>query len=137
MKGFAETPGDGVDEGSDLSEIAGLVGEFGEELFSGVGLAEETLINPLLETFGESESECEEDGEDGEDADYVDVSLVARMLEEIFERKRQPNAKKESQNVNRLAGEGVFRALTDENANVDGAMDDDDVGKGQGERARG
>ena len=64
MEGFAEAFGDGADEWSDFGEVAGLVRELGEKLLGGVGLAEEALIDLLLETRGEPESEDEEDDDD-------------------------------------------------------------------------
>ena len=136
VEGIAETLCDGFDERSDLGKVAGLVGEFGEELLGGVGFAEEALVDLLLETLGESEAEDEEDDEDAEDADDVDVALMARVSHEVDHREGQPDGEKDSQNVERLAREGVARALTDENANVDGAVDDDDVGEGQGKEQK-
>ena len=63
---------------SDFSEVAGLVGEFRENLFSGVSLTEEALIDPLLEAFGEDKAEGEETSEYAEHADDVDVALLVR-----------------------------------------------------------
>jgi len=136
VEGIAETLCDGFDERSDLGKVAGLVGEFGEELLGGVGFAEEALIDRLLEAFGEPESEGKEDGEDAEDANNIDVALMAGVREEILEAECQPNAEEESENVDRLASESVFRALTNEDAEVDGSMDDDDIGEGDGKEQK-
>ena len=40
VEGGADALGDGVEEWSDFGEGAGFVGDLGEELFGGVGLAE-------------------------------------------------------------------------------------------------
>ncbi len=61
VEGRADAVGDGGEEWVDLGEGAGFVGELGEELLGGVGLAEETLVDFLLEAFGEDEAEGEEE----------------------------------------------------------------------------
>ena len=54
------------------------------------------------------------------------------MLEKFLEREGEPDGEKDPDNVDGLAGESVARALPDEEANVDGTVDDDDIGEGQG-----
>jgi hypothetical protein len=45
VEGVAEALRDGIDEGIDFGEVTGHVGELGEELLSGVGFAEEALVD--------------------------------------------------------------------------------------------
>ena len=61
MEGVADAVGDGVEERLDFGEVAGFVGELGEELLGGVGLAEEALVDSVLEALGEDEAEGEEE----------------------------------------------------------------------------
>ncbi len=59
-------------------------------------------------------------GLDEEDADLV----------------RHPDGEQDGDDDNGLAGEEVFGALADEEADIHGALDDDDVGEGEGKRKR-
>ena len=69
--GLTEATSDGFEERGYFGEVAGFVGEFGEELLGGVGLAEEALVDLLLQAFGEDKAEGEEDCNDAEDSNDV------------------------------------------------------------------
>ena len=133
VHGGADAVGDGVDEGSDFGEVAGFVGELGEELLGGVGVAEEALIDFLLEPFGEDEAEGEEEAEDAEDADEIDVALMARVAEVVQQGPDKPKCKQDADDGDGLASEEVSGALADEDADIHCALDDDDVCEGDGE----
>ena len=78
VQGVADALGDGLEKRVDFGEVARLFGEFGEDLFGGVCLAEEPLIEALLKTPREHEAKGEEDSDDGEHLDDVDVAMMAR-----------------------------------------------------------
>src|SRR5271170_4935945 len=126
----AETARDGFEEGCDFGEVSGFVGEFGEKLLGGVGLAEEALVDPLLKTLGEDKAEGDEDCDAAEDADQV-AALMVRVPEEIVEGEGHPNGKQNSQDCERSAGEGVASSLADNDAEIHGTLNDDDVGEGE------
>src|ERR1700735_616567 len=122
-----ETARDGFEEGGDLGKVSGFVGELGEKLLGGVGFAEEALVDPLLETLGEEKAEGEEDCDDAEDSDDV-AALMVRMAEEIIEGEDHPNGKHDSHGCESFAGEGVASSLADDDAEIHGTLNDDDVG---------
>ena len=64
--------------------------------------------------------------------DDVDGAPCGGLAEEKADRGRQPDGEQMRMMHDGLAGEEVFGALADENADVHGALDDDDVGEGEG-----
>src|SRR5271168_4819023 len=84
VEGGTEAACDGFEERSDLGKVSSFIGELGEKLLGGVGLAEEVLVDPMLETLGEQKAEGEEDCDDAQDSENV-AALMVRMLEKIVE----------------------------------------------------
>src|ERR1700749_756962 len=56
---------------------------------------------------------------------------MVRMSEEIVEGEGHPNGKQDSYNGERFTGEGVASSLADDDAEVHGTLNDDDVGEGE------
>ena len=129
VEGFAQAVSDGVDEGRDFGKVAGFVGELGEELLGGVGLAEEALVNLLLEAPGDDEAEGKEQGDDNQDVDDVGLAILGGAAEEKAEVVGHPGGQQDGDDDERTAGEEVFGALADEDAEIQSPLDDDDVGK--------
>ena len=94
-----------------------------------VGLAEEELVDLLLEALGEDEPEGKEEAHDQEDGNDIHHTPVRSVVEKFAERGDQPHGQGDPDDPVRLAGKEVFGALANENTEIHRALNDDDVGE--------
>ena len=132
VEGVADGAGDGGEQRPGLGEVADLVGELVEHDFGVVGFAEELLVEPLLDAFADAEAEGED--EDEEDEGGPDIGRLGNAALDHGEEEADADDDEQGdlQSPESGAGEGVASAKAEQNADVEGALHNDDVGEGKG-----
>jgi hypothetical protein len=86
------------------------------------------LIEALLKAPREYETEGEEEPDDSEHLDDVDPAVIAwAFTNEFTKRPSHPDCEDCADDADGAAGEGVLGSLADEDAEIHGTLDDDDV----------